>query len=128
MDSLDKSSYRSVEIIGRKTLIPTSSVAEVIRSSDVRSLPGLKPGFAGVTGLRGDVLALVDISAQPKSEKNYIILNLDGQRAAIAVDSVEGIINVTLDSGSAERKDMFLLSCSDWQLLDVSAIRKALVE
>lgn len=126
MNSLDKSSYLSVEIIGHKTLIPTSSVAEVIRNSTVRSLPGLKPGFVGVTGLRGDVLALVDISARPKSESSYVILNLDGQRAAIAVDSVVGIINETLDNSSTERKHMFLISYSDWQLLDVEAIEKAL--
>ena len=126
MDSLDKSSYLSVEIIGRKTLIPTSSVAEVIRDSKFRSLPGLKPGFVGVTGLRGDILALVDISSQAKPESNYIILNLDGQRAAIAVDSVEGIIKETLDRENTEPKDMFLLSCGDWQLLDVAAIQRAL--
>jgi purine-binding chemotaxis protein CheW len=86
-----------VRLGGCRHAVPMSAVTEVGRPPAVTRVPGL-PGFvAGVANWRGRVLAVLELRellsagpAAPDGRNRLVVLQVDGVRLGLLVDSVIG--------------------------------------
>lgn len=95
---------------GGKTFgVPLQDVTEVCRSLPITSLPDVPLWLAGITNLRGDLLAVIDpdvsgeYSRNASSPKTRIIVLTDGQKQSIGllVDQIKEI--ALLSAGEVDR-------------------------
>lgn len=100
---------------------PLLSTREVIKSSDIKSIPYMVPHFKGVINLRGQIISVIDLRAKfnitPSANEKSLILVVEGTNGLLGavVDdlvSVEKIKKEELDqTASIETKipmDFFL--------------------
>lgn len=89
--------------------IDIAHVQEINRSLDVTPVPEASPMIHGVVNLRGDVVTVINphrllnlpVSADRRRGRN-LILNLDGERIGVLVDSVSDVL--TLSSNDLSRR------------------------
>jgi len=85
-------------LAGTRYAIPIRSVTEMDAIPRITSVPNLPPFVRGVTNLRGDILAVVDLRSLLGLERStyeergriLVVRTADQQSAALAVDEVRG--------------------------------------
>lgn len=81
--------------------LPLNQVREVSRPRPITPLPGLPPTIMGATGLRGEVLAVLDLvqllglgTYTPTPECRMVVVQHEGTAAAFLIDQVEDIASI----------------------------------
>ena len=88
---------------GESYAIESRFVREVLRAPDISSVPGAPPLLVGVTNLRGEILAVMDLGKElgcPDSELRaqwVIVLGLDASELGIASDAVLEVTTLRTD-------------------------------
>lgn len=83
--------------------VETRFVREVYRAGDITTLPGTPEFVLGLTNLRGEVLAIVDlcklfgITRQAESAKQTVVLGAERPEFGVLVDDVFEVITLRLD-------------------------------
>lgn len=91
------------ELDGERYAIESRFVREVLRTPDISPVPGAPPLLAGVTNLRGEILAVMDLGKDlgcPESETRtqwVIVLGLDAPELGIASDAVLEVTTLRTD-------------------------------
>lgn len=124
--------------IGRQTFAtPLDAVREIVRLRALEPLPGARPPLAGVIGLRGRPLPVLDIrdAVSTAMTGDVLVVELDGDVVGVAVDGVVAALDAgELTDGSTpprrlpdyvvevrRREDTTLLVVDLHRLLDVVA-------
>ena len=92
---------------GEDYALPVDGVTEVDQLGEVTPVPGSAPEVLGVRNLRGQVLPVVDLATmfglEPGGDRERMVVAEEGdRRAALAVDSVEGVEEIPDPSEDAE--------------------------
>lgn len=77
-----------------------SIIREVLRSSDKETAPGAPPFVAGVMGLRGDIVTVIDAACllgvrqpgEPAPEPRIVVIEGAGEVVGIQVDNLREVI------------------------------------
>lgn len=99
-----------VSVGGRRLVLDLELVQEIVDRGTITSLPGLPAIVAGVIGVRGAAVPVIDAGALDGGEVRYdrraVVIGTDGVRPlALLVDEVEGIVEAT-EGGDAEVLDL----------------------
>jgi purine-binding chemotaxis protein CheW len=93
-----------VTIAGERVAIPTADVESVVELEGLTAVPRTAPHVAGLSALRSRVLTVIDGHAALEPGRSIgpalrdaIVLECDGHPYAIAVDSVEDVVEATSD-------------------------------
>lgn len=77
--------------------LPIETVEQILHAQYVTRMPGSAPNVIGVFDLRGTTIPVVDtrmvLGLGPKDAACFVVANVEGQRFAITVDSVDRIAN-----------------------------------
>jgi purine-binding chemotaxis protein CheW len=110
--------------------LPVESVTEVAELGDVTPVPGAPAGVLGVRNLRGQVLPVIDMATvfglASGSPGRLVVADLDGRRAGLAVDAVEGVEPVPDISEEAESKHLVGATLIDGSLVGVVDVKSVL--
>ena len=86
------SDYVAFRLDGRDLATRIELVREVVRLSELVTLPGMTPPLAGVLDLRGTSLPVVDVRATPGGPGDVLVLQ-DGDTAyGFVCDSVSEVV------------------------------------
>ena len=83
--------------------IPLLSVREVIAMPDITPVPQTPPHFLGIMNLRGQVISVMDLRAKlsikpsEAAETSIIICDIKPNSIGVVVDSINSVINPSLD-------------------------------
>lgn len=93
---------------GRRLGVELDLVQEIVDRGSITSLPGLPAVVAGVIGVRGAAVPVIDAGALDggavRHDRRVVVIGTDGVRPlALLVDEVEGIVE------AAERSDAEVL-------------------
>ena len=83
-----------VEVGGRRLGLPAARVREVAAVSTVTPVPTAPPSVVGLTQLRGHIVPVIDLAAEPRTPRPndpLIVVELGPARAALLVDRVLGV-------------------------------------
>jgi purine-binding chemotaxis protein CheW len=85
-----------VGVAGEQYALPVDDVLEVAEYGDVAPVPGAPASVLGVRNVRGNVLAVLDLASvfaieRADAPERIAIVEQDGCRAGLAVDSVIGV-------------------------------------
>lgn len=95
----------SFRLSGEEYAVTVDHVKEVLKNRDMTSVPNAPDYVLGVTGLRGEVLPVIDLCkrlglpAGTRDDKSRIIVvSLNEEEAGIVVDRVTGVIRIADDA------------------------------
>jgi chemotaxis signal transduction protein len=98
----------AVEIGGQSYAVPLSEVAGVFKDRRVTLLPSPVPGFLGVAGIRGSIVAVYDLPAllghSPAASRRWLLL-AKAEPVGFAFDTFEGQLSVPPQHVVASRAD-----------------------
>jgi len=81
--------------------LPIDNVEQILKSSKITKIPKSSKDILGLFSLRGSTMPIVDTSnilGVPSEEKGYfLVVSIDGLRAALLVDQVHKIVDLTAD-------------------------------
>jgi purine-binding chemotaxis protein CheW len=83
-----------VEVGGRRLGLPAARVREIAALSTVTPVPTAPPQVVGLTQLRGHIVPVLDLAAEPRAPRPndpLVIVELGPARAALLVDRVLGV-------------------------------------
>jgi purine-binding chemotaxis protein CheW len=93
-----------VEVAGRRLAVPAARVREVSAVSTVTPIPTAPPPVVGLTQLRGQIIAVLDLAPEevskdlltshermPRPQDPLVVVELGPARAALWVDRVLGV-------------------------------------
>ena len=88
---------------GHDLLVDVASVLEVLVPGPVTRLPGSADAIAGVTSVRGRIVAVVDPSgalgaSAPTGRERFLVVSTPGGPVALVVDRVDAVVAADLDS------------------------------
>lgn len=90
-------------LAGERYAFPLQAVREISRLRTVTPLPGLPPAVLGATGLRGEVLPVLDLrrllsleEAESTAASRLLIVQQEGVAVALLTDQVEDIVVLPL--------------------------------
>jgi purine-binding chemotaxis protein CheW len=87
------SDYVAFRLDGRDLATRIELVREVVRLSELVTLPGMAAPLAGVLDLRGTSLPVVDVRAVPGGPGDVLVLN-DGKRTyGFVCDAVSAVVS-----------------------------------
>ncbi len=86
-------------ISGEEFGLKLDKIAEIVKSQETVSLPGVPNYINGVINLRGTVIPLMDLrkrlNVKPSPQKErFIITKMHGEKIGLLVDSVKKIVNI----------------------------------
>ncbi len=80
-------------------------VQEVLRESDLTTVPLADPAISGLLNLRGDVIAAVDLrrrlhlrEREAAASVTHVIIRAGDEAVSLVVDAVEDVLTVSADS------------------------------
>ena len=85
---------------GEQYALPITTVQEIIRHTEPRSLAPDTPWLKGVINLRGKIIPVYDLAARlgleggPGSPGNIVIVESEGSVAGLVVDAVDQVLTV----------------------------------
>ena len=86
------SDYVAFRLDGRDLATRIELVREVVRLSELVTLPGMTPPLAGVLDLRGLSLPVVDVRATPGGPGDVLVLEEDGAMYGFVCDAVSAVV------------------------------------
>jgi purine-binding chemotaxis protein CheW len=104
-----------VGVAGEHYALPVDDVLEVAEFGTVAPLPGAPAAVLGVRNLRGNVLAVLDLASvfgieRTGSPQRMAVVEFEGRKAGLAVDSVLGVEQ--LPEASEEVASPYLLGAA----------------
>lgn len=91
----------SFEVGGELFCAPITKIQEIIRCVNVVKVPNAPDFIDGIINLRGKVIAVVDLKkrfnmpeTEQRGQSRIVVVEIDGARIGLAVDSVEKVIKV----------------------------------
>lgn len=89
---------------GRELLVDVAAVREVLVPGPVTRLPGSAAAIAGVTSVRGRIVAVVDASGAlgapgPATPDRFLVVTTPEGPVALVVDRVDAVVAATVDAG-----------------------------
>jgi purine-binding chemotaxis protein CheW len=86
----------SVRVGGEHYALPVEGVLEVIALGEITAVPGADPAVLGVSNLRGQIVAVVDLAAvlglrAPHAPQRIVVAEDGGRRVGLAVESVSEV-------------------------------------
>lgn len=94
----DEHRYLVASAAGQRVAIPLLSSREILTVKHVTRLPGAPSWIAGLVNVRGAVLTVLDLSARlgaAAATGPVVMVELDGRRLGMRVDSVDGVERAT---------------------------------
>lgn len=89
---------------GMRLGVDAAQVQEIVRRTETTCVPDAPSVVRGVTHLRGEVVAVLDLRrvlglpvAEPDADVRTIVLDVDGERIGLLVDSVAEVREVGAD-------------------------------
>jgi chemotaxis signal transduction protein len=94
----------------RELLVDVASVLEVLVAGPVTRLPGAAAAIAGVTSVRGRIVAVVDASealgtSAPADRERFLVVATPGGPVALVVDRVDTVVAAALDPATQAPTD-----------------------
>lgn len=86
------SDYVTFRLDGRDLATRIELVREVVRLTELVTLPGMTPPLAGVLDLRGTSLPVVDVRAVPGGPGDVLVLSDAGRDYGFVCDSVAAVV------------------------------------
>ena len=86
------SDYVTFRLGGRDFATRITLVREVVRLSELVTLPGMVPPLAGVLDLRGVSLPIVDVRPVPGGPGDVLVLHSDDRWYGFVCDSVSAVV------------------------------------
>lgn len=85
---------------GEHYALPVGDVSEVADIGELTPLPGAPRPFLGIRNLRGEVLPVIDLAGALAIEaagepRRIVVAQAGALRAGLAVESVEGVLELT---------------------------------
>jgi purine-binding chemotaxis protein CheW len=82
--------------------IDIGSVREITKVTDITHIPEAPSFIQGVTNLRGQIIAVIDLAKQfglssqqgPSASARIVVTEVNGQTVGILVDEVPGVLNL----------------------------------
>lgn len=126
--------YLLVGVCGERYAIPADDVLEVGLGTDPAALPGAPSDVLGLQNIRGQVVPLVDLAplvggGSPATGQAMVVVEHDGRRAALAVDTLIEVAPLDIQSIREETGETGVLHSSvlaDGALVGVVDIEAAL--
>ena len=87
------SDYVAFRLDGRDMATRIELVREVVRLSELVTLPGMTPPLAGVLDLRGVSLPVVDVRAEPGGPGDVLVLHSEDAPYGFVCDSVSAVVD-----------------------------------
>jgi purine-binding chemotaxis protein CheW len=133
-------------LAGERYALPLDKVREVTRTQYITPIPGLPPAVLGATGLRGEVLPVLDPcqilgleQPQMSKESRLVIAQHEEITVALLTEEVEDIATIPLaelqppPSGGLEENPIFLEAISGernrtTRLLDLARLMEAVYD
>ena len=120
-----------VGVAGEQYALPVDNVLEVAEYGEVSPLPGAPASVLGVRNVRGNVLAVLDLAKvfaieRAGSPERIAIVELDGRKAGLAVDSVIGVEHLPDTSEEVESTHLVGATLHDGALVGVVDVRSVL--
>ena len=84
--------YVTFRLGGRDFATRIQLVREVVRLSELVTLPGMRPPLAGVLDLRGVSLPVVDVRPEPGPHGDVLVLHGDDAAYGFVCDSVSAVV------------------------------------
>jgi chemotaxis signal transduction protein len=102
------SDYVTFTLDGRALATRIELVREVVRLSELVTLPGMEPPLAGVLDLRGTSLPIVDVRAVPGGPGDVLVLSEEGREYGFVCDAVSAVVGreTLVEEESAAREAM----------------------
>jgi chemotaxis signal transduction protein len=99
----------AIAIDGQPYAVPLSEVAGVFKDRRVTALPSSAPGFLGVAGIRGSIVAVYDLPAllghSPAASRRWLLLAKAAEPVGFVFDTFEGQLSVSPQQVVASRSD-----------------------
>lgn len=86
------SDYVAFRLDGRDLATRIELVREVVRLTELVTLPGMAPPLAGVLDLRGTSLPVVDVRAVPGGPGDVLVLSEEGREYGFVCDAVAAVV------------------------------------
>lgn len=86
------SDYVTFRLGGRDFATRIELVREVVRLSELVTLPGMAPPLAGVLDLRGTSLPVVDVREEPGGPGDVLVLQSDDASYGFVCDAVNAVV------------------------------------
>lgn len=86
------SDYVTFQLDGRDFATRIELVREVVRLSELVTLPGMAAPLAGVLDLRGVSLPVVDVRAVPGGPGDVLVLAVDDRSYGFVCDAVSAVV------------------------------------
>ena len=99
----------AIAIDGQPYAVPLSEVAGVFKDRRVTALPSSAPGFLGVAGIRGSIVAVYDLPAllghSPAASRRWLLLAKAAEPVGFVFDTFDGQLSVSPQQVVASRSD-----------------------
>jgi purine-binding chemotaxis protein CheW len=120
-----------VGVAGEQYALPVQDVLEVAEYGTVAPVPGAPSGVLGVRNVRGNVLAVLDVAELFAIERKapperIAIVEQDGCRAGLAVDSVIGVEHLPEANEGVESDHLVGAALHEGALVGVLDVRSVL--
>jgi chemotaxis signal transduction protein len=121
-----------VGVAGEHYALPVEDVLEVAEYGTVAPVPGAPGGVIGMRNVRGNVLPVLDAAqvfeiGRAGSPQRIAIVEHDGLRAGLAVDSVIGVDHLPEATEEVESRHLVGAALHDGALVGVVDVASVLV-
>jgi purine-binding chemotaxis protein CheW len=123
--------YVLVGVADEQYALPVDDVLEVAEYGEVAPVPGAPSSVLGVRNVRGSVLAVLDLAGvfaieRASSPQRIAIVEQDGCKVGLAVDSVIGVEHLPEATEEAESQHLVGAALNDGALVGVVDVRSVL--
>jgi purine-binding chemotaxis protein CheW len=120
-----------VGVAGEHYALPVDDVLEVAEYGEVAPVPGAPATVLGVRNLRGNVLAVLDMAVvfnieRAGSPQRIAVVEQEGRKAGLAVDSVIGVEHLPEASEEVESRYLTGAALTEGALIGVIDVRSVL--
>jgi purine-binding chemotaxis protein CheW len=120
-----------VGIAGEHYALPVDDVLEVAEYGEVAPVPGARATVLGVRNLRGNVLPVLDMAVvfgieRAGSPQRIAVVEQDGRKAGLAVDSVIGVEHLPGATEEVESRYLLGAALTEGALVGVIDVRSVL--
>jgi purine-binding chemotaxis protein CheW len=120
-----------VGVADEQYALPVDDVLDVAEYGTVAPVPGAPSGVLGVCNVRGNVLAVLDVAElfaieRKATPQRIAIVEQDGCRAGLAVDSVIGVEHLPEASEEVESDHLVGAALHEGALVGVIDVRSVL--
>jgi purine-binding chemotaxis protein CheW len=119
-----------VRVGGEHYALPVDAVLEVAVYGEVAPVPGAPATVLGVLNLRGNVLPVLDLASafglEHGGPRRIVVVEQDGRRAGLAVDSVVGVEELPAPAEEVESPHLLGAALKEGTLIGIVDVASVL--